>query len=245
MANLLDGAISFWKFDENAGSVVADNVRTNNGLWEGTLGSQWTTGLIGSGGNFNGTDNDVKILHNANLVPTAGITVAIWLKPDATQVAFSSPISKNNEFYFENFGDTTNVYRFTVLINSVEQNSGYTAALGTTSFSLLLGTYEQSTGYHAIYVNNSLANSATHVGNYALTGGTNDLYIGNRTGFSRQFKGVIDSVGIWNRVLTSSERTLFYNNGAGLQYPFNDNRYGNYAKYIRVDNGMSRSEGAR
>src|SRR3989304_4743325 len=33
-------------------------------------------------------------------------------------------------------------------------------------------------------------------------------------------KGRIDDVGFWKRVLTSSERSLLYNGGVGLTYPF-------------------------
>ena len=33
-------------------------------------------------------------------------------------------------------------------------------------------------------------------------------------------KGRIDEVGFWKRVLTSSERSLLYNGGVGLTYPF-------------------------
>lgn len=36
----------WWKFDENTGSSVADaSVNANTGTWNGTLGSQWTTGV--------------------------------------------------------------------------------------------------------------------------------------------------------------------------------------------------------
>lgn len=40
-------------------------------------------------------------------------------------------------------------------------------------------------------------------------------------GVSRFFNGLIDEVGIWRRTLSLEEVLLLYNNGNGLQYPFN------------------------
>jgi len=37
---------------------------------------------------------------------------------------------------------------------------------------------------------------------------------------SAGFPGTIDEVGVWNRVLTSSEVASLYNTGTGFQYPF-------------------------
>jgi hypothetical protein len=34
------------------------------------------------------------------------------------------------------------------------------------------------------------------------------------------FKGKIDELGLWDRLLTSNEISTIYNNGNGLSYPF-------------------------
>jgi hypothetical protein len=44
--------------------------------------------------------------------------------------------------------------------------------------------------------------------------------------------GDIDEVGIWSRVLTSTEVTQLYNGGAGLQYPFTNGNNRNFLMFF-------------
>jgi len=46
-----------------------------------------------------------------------------------------------------------------------------------------------------------------------------DFNIGARNSATQYTNGIIDEVGIWDRVLTSTEITELYNSGVGKQYP--------------------------
>ena len=71
-----------------------------------------------------------------------------------------------------------------------------------------------------------LAPSGTEVGtgDVDVMGTLNtNLSLGSRLGTTtspEEFDGIMDEVGIWNRVLSDSEITELYNGGAGLTYPF-------------------------
>jgi len=52
--------------------------------------------------------------------------------------------------------------------------------------------------------------------------GTNNFLIGAIHGGGDYMDGLVDEVGIWNKVLTSGEITDLYNSGSGLAYPFGE-----------------------
>jgi hypothetical protein len=70
-----------------------------------------------------------------------------------------------------------------------------------------------------LQINNGTVNSHTTNGTVPQTS-TAPFRIGARAyaGFEDYFDGLIDQVGIWNRVLTTDERTSLYNGGNGLAY---------------------------
>jgi hypothetical protein len=83
--SLASGLVSYWKLDDASGTTVTDSVGSNNGTWNGTLGSQWTTGKINDGGNFNGTDNYVNVPDALNLRMSASnaFTLSAWVNFNA------------------------------------------------------------------------------------------------------------------------------------------------------------------
>lgn len=89
--------------------------------------------------------------------------------------------------------------------------------------SLSTGTWYCFTVYHDS-VNNILfvtindqasPNTASYSG--GLSASTNTFWIGDQEG-TRQFDGAIDAVYCWNSVLSSGDRTSFYNGGNGTEY---------------------------
>src|SRR5579872_1355940 len=76
--SLITNIVSYYNFDENSGTTVNDKAGSNNGTWGGTTGSQWTTGKINSGGNFNGTDN--KVTTALWSTTTSNVSMGGWFK---------------------------------------------------------------------------------------------------------------------------------------------------------------------
>jgi hypothetical protein len=107
-------------------------------------------------------------------------------------------------------------------------SNGATAIFNlTTTATLSAGTIyhiavvKSSTGGATIYING--ASSVTDGAATGAVGTTTDpLRIGTRFRPTAQLfaDGVVDEVGFWTRVLSSSEVSQLYTSGAGLAYPF-------------------------
>ncbi|HKQ39583.1 MAG TPA: LamG-like jellyroll fold domain-containing protein, partial [Verrucomicrobiae bacterium] len=70
-----------------------------------------------------------------------------------------------------------------------------------------------------ISVNNTAAASTGH--STGVNSGTSALFLGLNEEGVAFLNGRLDSISIWKRLLTPSERTRLYNSGNGLDYPFN------------------------
>jgi hypothetical protein len=67
-------------------------------------------------------------------------------------------------------------------------------------------------------VNDNAAASAAH--STGVHSGTAALNLGRNEEGLTYLDGRLDSISIWKRLLTSTERTQLYNSGNGLDYPF-------------------------
>jgi uncharacterized protein (TIGR02145 family) len=70
-----------------------------------------------------------------------------------------------------------------------------------------------------LYVNGVLAGSK---GIKSRNFNDNSILIGTKNEFHNFYEGVIDEVGLWERPLSEEDITKLYNNGIGLQYPFDN-----------------------
>ncbi len=79
--NWAPGPVGYWKFDEGTGTTAYDSSgNNNNGLWQGTLGSQWTQGKYGGAGIFNGINNNLTLGNNPNFNFTnQNFTIESWI----------------------------------------------------------------------------------------------------------------------------------------------------------------------
>ena len=215
-SSLSSGQVAYWKFDEDTGTSLSDATGNgNNGTWQGTLGSQWTTGKINSAGNFNASSQRyVDVSANSALTPT-NITVSAWINLSnisTEQMIASDYVSNNTGWYMEVFQSKLNVG----LNGNVQLQGGIT--LSSSTWAHVVFTYDGAT--LKLYVNGALDSSKTTAAGISNT--AHDMYIGAYTGNvnSDKLTGAIDEVGVWNRVLSAGEVTALYNSGTGIQYPF-------------------------
>lgn len=207
------GLTAYWKFDEGTGSTIYDDTNgPNSGTWNGTLGSQWAAGKIGPGGNLNGTDNFADCGADASQNITTAITVSMWLNP-ATQVAqFAAPFAKGGAYWSEGDSGLTNKYNW-YIHTTIDNNIGQVQLTAGVWQHLVL-TYDGTTAI--IYLNGNQSVVTALSGAIGTT--ANHLLLGNRTGFSRFYKGGIDEAGLWSRALTPKEVAALYNFGGGVQH---------------------------
>lgn len=116
--------------------------------------------------------------------------------------------------------------RFTFSVSS--DGSAFNTVSGITFGSPALATWYHVYGHHnssgnqlGMSIDNGTLDTVIHSGG-ASTTGNNDIEIGGAilsTGRST-FNGRIDALGIWSKLLNSSERDTLVNVGSGRQFPF-------------------------
>lgn len=215
---LLTGLISYWKFEESSGGTITDAHGDNDGTSSNITPQQ--DGIIDYGHGFSGGSNSYIDMGNpANLQLSDSGGISIWLKPSSTANP-TYPFSKGDLATATNgYGIWCNGTQVYAIIGNattqtyIDKTGIYTASV----WNHIVMTWNTSKLY--LYVNNNVA-SIDIVGLALST--TYNLYIGRDAvyGATYDYSGIIDEVGIWNRLLTAEEVEDLYNSGNGLAYPF-------------------------
>jgi hypothetical protein len=74
-----DGMVSYWKFDEDSGTIATDSVGTN----DGTLvnGPVWTSGQVDGALSFDGVDDYVSVPDSDDwYFGTGDFTIDLWVR---------------------------------------------------------------------------------------------------------------------------------------------------------------------
>jgi hypothetical protein len=205
----------YYKFDESSGHAINSvNASVNPSNSESVTYS--STGKINTAFSFNGTSNRVSFNDNANwTISTAGnLSISMWIyfTADLTGTYATLWGHQNGPMYYLTKMSSGN-YQICWWAGNAESKTG------TLAFSL-------NTWYHLVFVKSGTAITFYRNGSIAGTATASDnnmdpvaVYIGGDTYTPPQaFKGTIDEVGIWKRVLSFSEVTQLYNSGNGLPY---------------------------
>jgi hypothetical protein len=218
--------VAHYTFNETSGTTLIDIAGDNNGTNNGATVN--VTGKIGKAYSFDGT-NDAVYIDSTDFSGKGQITLSLWAKFDT--LASDRALVSNWDTGVEQimfFYDTPNVLR--VMFNSegdILRNVSATYTPPTDGTWIhIRAEYDGTNGTVKLFVNNSQVGTTTSfTAGEVLLIADNDLYIGASNDLSRDFDGKIDEIGIWNKVLTSNEKTELYNSGNGLQYPFNNKEF--------------------
>jgi len=214
--SLLTNIVFYAKFDDNTGSTVTESVASHNGTWQGTLGSQWTTGIINSGGNFNGTNNYVTFgSPSLGLSGNQPFSISLWVNPTATALGagpFDYGILANNERISLLFNDTAG----TLLSSHFGNDHAFSTKATLSAWNHLVLTYDGTTEH--LYKNGADTGESWTPASLSMSGGS--LFVGAGLSPTAMKAAKMDEVGFWSRALSSSEASQLYNSGSGLQYPF-------------------------
>ena len=189
-----------WRFDEGAGTTVADHSGNGN---TGTFDGTWSRGRYGSAGKFAAASTqEVTVASSASLnMGTSNFSVALWAK--ASTAAASILASKYGTIgYFMGMDATGKFY------GKVRDTSTNSQVLGSAiadgKWHLLVMTVDRSdaaTGLK-LYLDGSFdvqgQQGAGNIDN------TEAFYIG-RLSSGYYFTGEIDEVRIWKRIITAEE----------------------------------------
>jgi uncharacterized repeat protein (TIGR01451 family) len=203
--NIPAGLVGWWPLDGHAFDIAGTNAGTLPG------GAGFTNGVVGSGMLFDGVDDVVRIAASPTLDVgnSSGLTIETWINPfdisqqrpvvewtDGAHFWISVPIglpTGGPGSIFANLIDVFgNAHRIASPPNLLIPNTGQHIAV----------TYNRTTG-DAILFRNGVAVSQQNLGLFRPQT-SRDLLLGHRPGLT-SFRGVIDEVSIYNRVLSPSE----------------------------------------
>jgi len=219
---LTDNITAYWTHDNaNTAGTISIDV-TGNG-YNGTLYNGVTTGTIGiinESYSFDGIDDYVLTTLGGNF---DDFTISVWVTDIDTTIAnkdiFSSLATTNdNRIILRSY------YGKPTLV--IQAQGGTTLVLTDTytlgsSFTHWVVTRQGSTiKFYINGINTLTNNSFTDLQIQNLQ----NIPIGARHDYSGVidlfYKGNIDEVAVWDRALNYTEIQKLYNNGTGLQYPF-------------------------
>jgi hypothetical protein len=206
--DLINGLVSYYSMEETSGSTMYDKVGTNNGTISGATINQ--TGKISKCYSFDGV-NDYVLTSAPRPQDYTDYTMSLWVYVDSTIgsgdraiVGYDGTHATNGLFALYYNGGTLTMYpkgTAGTFTHSVSTNTWYHVVL----------IREGSTT--RAYIDGSSKGSGT--GNTAKSGdGYNGVVYGSNRNYNNDFfKGRIDELGIWNRVLSATEVTKLYNYG--------------------------------
>ncbi|MBI1762954.1 MAG: LamG domain-containing protein [Acidobacteria bacterium] len=197
------GLVSWYRGEGNANDVLNAH--------PGTLrnGVTFNTSRVGQAFTFDGVDDAIELGAWFNL-PT--FTLALWVKPGATQTAYANIIDNNHTdnraWVLQQNGGTLNQYIW-----------GVAGIQPVITFNLTADVWQyvaltlDANRVTRVYVNGVEVGPAS--GTQApVYDGTQFLRLGAWGGGGRNWRGQLDEVGIYNRALTTGEVLALFNAGS-------------------------------
>jgi len=230
---LTDNLISYWKLDEPSGVTATDEKSANNGANTNATVNQ--SGKLGTSYSFGGTAY-ITVANESNFDFDIGNTYSFsaWVYYTTEVATGNCIISKRlsgSPYTGINFGMFPHSTKQKLALLHYHYNgsthkyiySRDTAEMTKNAWVHVVATYDGSgtkegmklykNGTEVTYVYDDYGPVATLLTNEPVR-------IGVDLESNRYFKGSIDEVGVWSKVLSSSEVTALYNSGNGLTYPF-------------------------
>src|ERR1700728_588737 len=219
--SLLTNLTAYYNFNQSSGNPTDSSgnglTLTNNGATFGSSYGIINNGLLFAAGNYLGSNS-------SSLFNTTSISYSAWVKTTDTTnpqktIIINSTGGGGWQWYI-NYDGTHFQQKLDVqgIINIGTGNNN--AALGSGSWTHIAVTYNSSTGALQFYTNGVADGSATNI--------QSQSYGAFQIGFNasnQKYIGDMDEVGVWSRILSSSEISQLYNGGFGLTYPFSGIMY--------------------
>ncbi len=207
-----NGLAGYWSFTGNANDA---SVNLNNGSVTGATLTTDRFGNPASAYQFNGATDFVTVPNSNSLSGFNDISISMWV--NMAQYSGIQALAYKWDFVL-NCGSNTDNYAASIWNNTIILTTNYSNISGYTS-PTTFNTADLNTWKHFVFVSNSTQGISIYInGVFSGTGSfpgtlcssTNPLYFGVATGNTRFFKGKLDDIGIWGRVLTPCEISQLY-----------------------------------
>lgn len=224
-SSLIASLVAYWRLGEASGArvdlVSAMSLTDNNTVTQ-------ATGKVGDAAQFTAANSEwLSIADNTTLSSgNIDFTIACWVyldsKPSLCGIVGKWTITGNQQEYLISYvGGGTDRFFFVASSAGNNQTNRQASTFGapsTGTWYLIVAWHDAAADTVNIQINNGTVDTTT-----GYTGGlfdsTAEFTVGRYNG-TNYWDGRIDEVGIWKRVLTTNERTLLYNGGAGRTWPF-------------------------
>jgi type II secretory pathway pseudopilin PulG len=198
--------IGWWKLDETEGVEASDSSgnRIDGTLNQMNQATDWVTGKIGGGLDFDGFNDYVDCENEENLQLTDALTIAGWVKANSWGSGSDvSIIARKGEGNPNNYQLAIADGRATLYLDDNDGNGfrGDTV-LDTGQWYHVAGTWDGA--QVRIYLNGILDNDPPDSYSLTLNTDTRALYIGGRGG-ADLLDGTLDDVRIYSRALSLEE----------------------------------------
>ncbi|HTJ86329.1 MAG TPA: LamG-like jellyroll fold domain-containing protein [Terriglobales bacterium] len=201
--NLASGLMALWNFNELRGVTTADSSGNGN---TGTLQNvSWASNVCASCISLSGSNSYVSVSESSSLEGATQITVSMWLRPNSNGNVDPRTVSK--------------LYSWDVKLNGSSRAPQFSATgmYGRLNYSLALNQWQHlvftfSSGVLKGYVNGK---PVAFTANTFAAGSTlplqmYGLYLGTDPSRSASYKGYMDDVRIYNRVLSDTDVASLY-----------------------------------
>jgi hypothetical protein len=223
------GLISYWPFDDGAGSpTVADVVGTNGGELLGMNPvAAWQEGRFGGALGFAGDPEHVDFGASESLDAAKGMALSLWLRPDdveGSQVAFAKDVAAgSNSFMLFTANDWNPLHPDAPrAMVTLEDGGGGELLRGNAPGPLAAGewhhvvmSYDSSDGVLRLWVDGAQVASATDPEGRPIQVTASELVAGAKTSLEQYYRGRIDDAALWNRPLSEVEVGLLWDAGRG------------------------------
>lgn len=201
------GLISWWLFNEGAGSRLTDIAGRNDGVLTNMDPTDWVGNLHGGALDFDGSNDSVSVPLDPSLnKPKGEATYSVWFKADAANVVARLMTLKAPFSLLQNSSPS----RIGIQLNTTSGSSAlYVTFSDTSSWHLLTCTYDGAT--IRVFLDGFQKGSVAKTGTINDES-TEDLYFGRfSAAIGQLFNGQIGGAQIYDRALTTQEvRQLFH-----------------------------------
>jgi len=213
------GPVGYWKFDEGVGTTAFDSSGNNNhGVWQGTLGNQWTIGKIGTAGNFNGTDTYLTKTDQDTIdIKTGSSTWSLWFKTNQSTRGImyrKSDASNTNGVLIDIGGSVAGQVKCAIHFSPSITITSSTSTYNDNKWHHLTCSLDRNNNTLKMYIDGKIG--ATTIDASTLSAidlnATSNVYIGQGSGGF--FNGLIDEVKIYNYPRTQKQILEDMNAGA-------------------------------
>lgn len=203
--------LAHYKMNDNlADTNVIDSVGANTGTAARNTNLFSATGKIGLALDFDGADDKVNCA--SDFIGTQAVTICAWIYPQGWGEDDLGRVVDNakTRFWLTTVDDTILFHsdgatNTTAAVNAIVLNTWTFVAVTRTT-----------AGVANIYINGVLSGTANQDSG-APEVGIGNVFIGNASGATRTFNGLIDNLMIFSRVLSAVEILGLHENGRGTE----------------------------